>query len=103
MELRAARRDQVLVQHALVEAMREAIARPERPVRQLILATALEHAVDAVEPLEPLLELELVAAREPARDGARELLAEDARRSEELSLGAGQRAEVCAHQVLHVL
>ena len=102
-ELRAPRRDQVLVEHALVEAMREAIARPERPVRQLVLTPTLECPVDAAEPLQPLFELELVSAREPARDRARELLAEDARRREQVPFGAGQRAEMRPHEVLHVL
>jgi hypothetical protein len=34
---------------------------------------------------------------------ARELLAEHARGGEQLALGCGQRREVCAHQILHVL
>ena len=102
-ELAAARCDEVLVEHALVEAVREAVARPERAVGKLLLAAALEHPAHSAEPLHPLLELELVSARETACDRARELLAEDARGGEQLALGCGQRREVRAHQVLHVL
>ena len=70
---------QIAVKHVLVERVREAVARRQPTVGQLLLAARLDQTMNLVEAVETLLQNQVVRAQQPGSHRRDELFAFDAR------------------------